>query len=125
MPSGQCFSYGQTGDAMLLSRSRERRFLLIVPALAVCLRQRSGATITRASNLAAVRYLLQSYLRAGSNGRSNHGVNARRPIQRGVQGATTERKAGSFNVNVVPLPPATRVSVPPFRSASSRAMARP
>jgi len=33
MRNGQCCSYGQKAEAMLLSRSRERRFLLIVPVL--------------------------------------------------------------------------------------------
>jgi hypothetical protein len=49
---------------------------------------------------------------------------ARRPRSCGLS-CTRETKAGSFSANAVPLSDWTRVRVPPFRSASSRAMARP
>jgi len=56
--------------------------------------------------------------------RLSHTAIARRPRSCGLS-RTTETKAGNFSANVVPLADGTRVSVPPLRSASSRAIVRP
>ena len=62
----------------------------------------------------------------GSNrGFPHHKTIARRPRWRGSSCARTERSTGSFNMNVVPLPAGASVRVPPFRSASWRAITRP
>jgi hypothetical protein len=78
MRSGQCSSYGQRGEAMLLSRSRERRFLLIVPALAaVC-----GSD--REPRLRALQILLRA-----ETGRSHAPAPFKRPIELGSQRPAT------------------------------------
>ena len=50
---------------------------------------------------------------------------ARRPRNPAFANAGTARSAGSLTVKAAPLATAASVSVPPLRSASSRAIARP
>jgi len=82
--------------------------------------------MTQPSNLAGtweVRPLASYSLILAPSCGLGHKLMARRPRNRSC--GNTESRAGSFNAKLAPLVEGASVSVPPFRSASSRAMARP